>query len=66
VRSGDLWLPRHLGFPEDLGRGLELLAAVEQDGAHDDRVRSHDLLVVVDVRRAVGAVVAVHCLACWF
>lgn len=61
---GDLWFPGQLGLPEDLSRWLEILSAVEQDGADNDRVRAHDLLVVVGVGCAVWAVVAVDCLAC--
>lgn len=44
------------------------LAALEQTGADDDFV-AQDGLVVVDVRGAVGAVVAVYVFAwmgCWF
>ncbi len=41
------------------------MAAVEEDGAHDDLV-AHDGLVVVDVRGAVGAVVAAYCFSCFF
>jgi len=60
---GNLWLPAHLGLAEDLRRRLELLPAVQQHGADDDLV-AHDGLVVVDVRGAVGAVVAIDGLAC--
>lgn len=48
--GSDLRLPAHLGLAEDLGRGLELHAAVEEDSAHDDGVGAHDFLVVVCVR----------------
>lgn len=63
MNLGDGLLPRHHGLAVDLGRGLERLAVVEQHGAGDDGVRAHDLLVMVRVRRAVGAVVAVDRLA---
>jgi len=61
----DLRLPAHLGLAEDLSRRFEVMAAVEEDGAHDDLV-AHDGLVVVDVRGAVGAVVAAYCFSCFF
>lgn len=48
---------------ENLGRDGELLAALEQARADDDLGSQHRL-VVVDVRGAVGAVVAVYRLAC--
>ena len=48
--GSDLRLPAHLSLAEDLSRGLELHAAVEEDGADNDGVRAHDLLVVVCVR----------------
>lgn len=61
----NLLLPRHLGLAVNLRAGLEVLAlAAEEHGARNDGVGAHDLLVVVDVGRAVGAVVAVHGLAC--
>lgn len=57
-RRRDLLLPAHAGFPVDLGVRRPGLAAVEEDGAHDD-LGAHGFLVVVDVRGAGGAVVAV-------
>lgn len=48
--SSDLRLPVHLGLAEDLSRGLELHAAVEEDSADDDGVWAHYFLVVVCVR----------------
>ena len=54
-----LRLPRHLGLAVNLSSWLEVLSALEKDGAHDDRVWAHDLLVVICVRGAVGAIVAV-------
>ena len=59
----------HLGLPgqtilaKDLGRDGELLVAFQQGGADDDLI-AEDGLVVVDVRGAVGAVVAVYGIAC--
>jgi hypothetical protein len=59
----NLLLPAHARLAEDLCVRGELVAAVEQDGANDNRVRAHDLLVVVRVCGAVGAEVAVDLLA---
>ena len=47
----------HLRLAIDLSSGLELLAIVKENGPDDDGVRAHDLLMVIDVRRAVWAVV---------
>lgn len=60
----NLRLPLVLGFPVDLGRGLEAERAldVEQAGAGDELVAQHGL-VVVGVGRAVGAVAAMEGLA---
>lgn len=58
----NLRLPAHLGLPEDLSARLQVLAAIEEDGT-DDELVAHDGLVVVDVARAVGAIVAVYRLA---
>ena len=60
----NLRLPLVLGFPVDLGRGLEAERApdIEQADAGDGLVAQHGL-VVVDVGRAVGAVVAIDGLA---
>jgi hypothetical protein len=60
----DFRLPCQLGLAEDFSRWLELLAAIEQDGAQYDGVWAHDLLVMVDVTGAIGAVVAVDCFSC--
>lgn len=49
---------------KDLRMHAKVLAALEQTGADDDFV-AEDGLVVVDVRGAVGAVVAVYVFACW-
>lgn len=60
---------RHLRLPlqpilsEDLRRDLEILAPLQQCRANNDLV-AQDGLVVVEVRCAVGAVVAVYWLAC--
>lgn len=51
-------LPAQLVLAEDLSRHREILAALQQTGAHHD-LRAQHGLVVVDVRGAVGAVVAV-------
>lgn len=60
----NLLFPRHLVLAEDLSRDWQLLATVEQNGAKHNRVRTHGLLVVVDVGGALRAVVAVDSLAC--
>ena len=54
-----LRLPRHLRLPIDLRQRLEVLPAIHENGAEDNRIGTHDLLLVVGVRCAVGAVVAV-------
>lgn len=60
---------RHLGLPaqavlsKDLRLDGEGGAALQEGGADDD-LGAQDGLVVVDVRGAVGAVVAVYGLAC--
>ena len=59
----DLGLPLQPILAEDLGRDLEILAALEQAGTDDDLV-AQDGLVVVDVGGAVGAVVTVDVFAC--
>lgn len=56
---GNLLLPVHLLLAVDLGTRLEALALVEQDGADDDLVGTHDVLVVVWVGGAGLAEVAV-------
>ena len=58
-----LRLPARAVLPKDLSRDGEFLASLQQPRADDDLV-AQDSLVVVDVRGAVGAVVAVHGLAC--
>lgn len=55
----ELRLPAQPILAEDLGRDGELAAALEQARADDD-FGPQDGLVVVDVRGAVGAVVAVY------
>lgn len=50
--------PLQLSLREDLAAGLHALSAVEEDGPDDDAV-THDGLVVVDVRGAGWAEVAV-------
>ena len=57
----ELRLPSQPILSEDLGRDGELGAALEEARADDD-LGAQDRLVVVDVRGAVGAVVAVY----WF
>lgn len=57
----ELRLPAQAILAEDLGRDGELGAALQQGGADDDLV-AQDGLVVVEVRGAVWAVVAVY----WF
>ena len=59
----DLGLPAQPVLPEDLRLDGEGAAALEQARADDD-LGPEDGLVVVDVGGAVGAVVAVHGLAC--
>lgn len=54
------FLPREAILAVYLGRNLEVTVAVEKDCAHDDFVGS----LVVGVGSAVGAVVAVYCVAC--
>jgi hypothetical protein len=59
-----LRLPLPLLDAEDLRAGLPpLLRVLQQRGADDDLV-AHDVLVVVGVRGAVGAVEAVYRVAC--
>jgi hypothetical protein len=58
-----LRLPRHLGLPVNLSQRLEVLPAIDQHSPQDDRIGAHDLLVVVGVGSAVGAIVAVDGLA---
>lgn len=61
----DLLLPAQAVLSEDLGGGLEGFAALGQEtGSQDDLVVAEGGLVVVDVGRAVGAVVAVDGVAC--
>ena len=61
----DLRLPGQFLLAVDLGGRLApLVAALEQRGAHDDGVGAHDVLVVVGVRGAGRAEVAVGCVAC--
>lgn len=57
-------LPREAILAVQLSRNLEVTVAVKEDCAHNDFVRSHGCLVVVGVGSAVGAVVAVYCVAC--
>lgn len=57
-------LPQEAILDVQLSRNLEVTVAVKEDGAHNDFVRSHGCLVVVGVGSAVGAVVAVYCVAC--
>ena len=57
----NLLLPPQPILAENLGRDIEDFAALEQTGAYDNFGAEHGL-VVVDVRGAVGAVVAVD----WF
>ena len=64
-RLRNLRLPAHLGLAEDLSSRLQVLASVEEDGTDDDLI-AHDGLVVVDMGGAIGAVVAVDRLACWW
>ena len=62
--GGNLLLPAHLVLAEDLGTDWEALAALGQKTcADDDCIVPHDLLMVIRVRGAVGAVVAVDALA---
>ncbi|MCJ1479950.1 hypothetical protein MMC06_000104 [Schaereria dolodes] len=57
-RLGNLRLPGQLILSENLRVNAELLAALEKDGA-DDIFVAENGLVVIDVRGAVRAVVAV-------
>lgn len=57
-------LPREAILAVQLSRNLEVTVVVKEDCAHNDFVRSHRCLVVVGVGSAVGAVVAVYCVAC--
>lgn len=59
----NLRLPAQLILAENLSPNGEAVAPLEQTGAHHD-LGPEDGLVVVDVRCAVGAVVAVYWLAC--
>jgi len=57
----NLLLPLHLVLAVDLRANVKVLAGLrEQRRADDNGVRAHDLLVVVDVRRAFGAVIAIY------
>ena len=58
-----LRLPARAVLPEDLSRDGEFLAPIQQGRADDDLVAQNGL-VVVDVRGAVGTVVAVDGFAC--
>lgn len=60
------FLPREAFPAVYLGLGFKVTVAVEEDCAHDNFVRSHDCLVVVGVGSAVGAVVAIYCVAYCF
>lgn len=56
----NLRLQVHLRLPKNLRSHLKFLPPLfNQPGPDDNRVRSHDFLVVVNVGRAVRAVVAV-------
>lgn len=57
-------LPREAILAVQLSRNLEVTVTVKEDCAHNDFVGSHGCLVVVGVGSAVGAVVAVYCVAC--
>lgn len=57
-------LPREAILAVHLSRNLEVTVAVKEDCAHNDFVRSHGCWVAVGVGSAVGAVVAVYCVAC--
>ena len=63
MADSDLGLPLQAVLAEDLSLDGELAATVEQTGADDDLVAENGL-VVVQVRGAVGAVIAVDWLAC--
>lgn len=57
-------LPREAILAVQLSRNLEVTVAGKEDCANNDFVKSHGCLVVVGVGSAVGAVVAVYCVAC--
>lgn len=59
----NLWLPVQLVLAENLRRNRELLAPLQKSGADNDLV-AQDGLVVVDVRGAVGTVVAIYGVSC--
>jgi hypothetical protein len=65
-RLRDLFLPPQSCLAEDLSSGLQssIKALLEQASAQHDGIVAHDFLVVVDMRGAVLAKVAVDTLAC--
>lgn len=62
-RLGNLRLPPQPILPKDLRRHFEPLAAVQQRRPNDNLV-AHDGLMVVNMRGAIGAVVAVDGVSC--
>lgn len=63
VGCSNLLLPSEPVLAENLSADWEALATLEQDGANNDGVWPHDLLIMVDVTSAVSAEVAVDTLA---
>lgn len=65
VGAVKLGLPSHLVLAVDLGADTPVRASVgEQSGTDDNLLRTSDLLVVIHVRRASRAEVAVNAVAC--
>ena len=57
----NLLLPLHLVLAVDLRADVKVLAGLRQQRRADhDGVRAHDLLVMVDVRCALRAVIAIY------
>lgn len=63
-RALNALLPREPILDVEFGADLEIAVALEENGADDDFVGAHGGLVVVGVRGAVGAVVAVYWVSC--
>lgn len=61
---GNLLLPTHLCLSINLSSRLKLLSFLtQQNSAGDDRIITHNRLVMVNMSSAIWAVVAVDCFA---
>lgn len=58
----NLLFPSESILAEDLSRRLEVLSAIKEDGS-DHNFISHHSLVMIDVRGAVGTVIAIDWLS---